>query len=70
MGTESGARVAGELFAAPRGEGKSSTPKHAHRYIRTKRAAADLAATGELIRGMPRGRFDNASTCGSKSLAS
>jgi hypothetical protein len=27
-----------------------------HHYIRTKRAAADLAATGELIRGMPRGR--------------
>jgi hypothetical protein len=26
------------------------------RYIRIKRTAADLAATHELIRGMPRGR--------------
>ena len=57
-------------FLPPLGEEKSSTPKHSywngavkmgaftrgHRYIRTKRTAADHAATRELLRGMPRGR--------------
>jgi hypothetical protein len=68
MGTESGARVAGGAFCRPLGEEKSSTPKHAYwngavkmggpslADIRTKRTAADLAATRELLCGMPRGR--------------
>jgi hypothetical protein len=63
-----GARVAGGFL--PPGGGKNLAHqsmligmgpskcglRRGQRYIRTKRAAADLAATGELIRGMPRRR--------------